>query len=339
MPPSTTASTPTSPVTTCTGAPRSLEVARACAQLRAGKVSLTLASLAAVNTSPLSGLDRAHLLHAEVDARLARGDLHGARDAAARLVSLGAGPGGSAPGEDAVRAVVAHGSGLLALALGDSESAADELGRVGELLPDADPVLLPWRTGLALALVPLGRQPEAVALATEHLRLARLSGSAHAEGLALRTLANVTSGGDRSDLLREARRVLGESGSSGRLLAQVDTDLGGLLLLAGGRDEAVGLLRSAETYAGRQGLAPLLARAQKLLVLVGETAGSIPPDALSDLTVAERRVAALATQGLTNRQVAEELHVTVKAIEWHLSRVYRKLAIGSRRELAAALGV
>ena len=46
----------------------------------------------------------------------------------------------------------------------------------------------------------------------------------------------------------------------------------------------------------------------------------------------------MAADGLTNRQIANQLVVTVKAVEWHLSHVYRKLGIRSRNDLATALG-
>ena len=49
-------------------------------------------------------------------------------------------------------------------------------------------------------------------------------------------------------------------------------------------------------------------------------------------------MAGLAADGLTNRQIAEHLVVSVKAVEWHLSRVYRKLGIRSRQALAPTLG-
>ena len=57
------------------------------------------------------------------------------------------------------------------------------------------------------------------------------------------------------------------------------------------------------------------------------------------LTPAERRVAQLAAEGLTNRQIAETLWVTLKTVEVHLGRSYGKLGIGGRGQLSAALGL
>jgi DNA-binding NarL/FixJ family response regulator len=56
------------------------------------------------------------------------------------------------------------------------------------------------------------------------------------------------------------------------------------------------------------------------------------------LTPSERRVTDLAVDGLTNKEIAQALYVTPKTVEVHLSNAYRKLEIGSRRELASALG-
>ena len=51
------------------------------------------------------------------------------------------------------------------------------------------------------------------------------------------------------------------------------------------------------------------------------------------LTPSEKRVAGLAVEGMTNREIAQSLFVTPKTIEVHLSNVYRKLDVKSRREL------
>jgi DNA-binding NarL/FixJ family response regulator len=55
------------------------------------------------------------------------------------------------------------------------------------------------------------------------------------------------------------------------------------------------------------------------------------------LTASERRVAELAIEGQTNRDIAQALYVTPKTVEVHLTNVYRKLGIRSRRELAGAV--
>jgi DNA-binding NarL/FixJ family response regulator len=58
---------------------------------------------------------------------------------------------------------------------------------------------------------------------------------------------------------------------------------------------------------------------------------------LETLTPAERRVAQLVACGLTNQEVADELRLRPKTVEWTLTNVYRKLALRSRTELAAAV--
>ena len=57
----------------------------------------------------------------------------------------------------------------------------------------------------------------------------------------------------------------------------------------------------------------------------------------SGLTPTESRVAGLVAQGLSNKQVATELVVSVKAVEAHLTRIYAKLGVHSRAELVRSL--
>jgi DNA-binding CsgD family transcriptional regulator len=57
------------------------------------------------------------------------------------------------------------------------------------------------------------------------------------------------------------------------------------------------------------------------------------------LTPGERRVAELAAAGRSNRQIANALFVTVKAVEWHLGNAYRKLDVRGRAELSDVLGI
>ena len=59
--------------------------------------------------------------------------------------------------------------------------------------------------------------------------------------------------------------------------------------------------------------------------------------AANELTPGERRVVELAARGRSNRQIANDLFVTVKAVEWHLANSYRKLGITGRTELPGAV--
>jgi DNA-binding NarL/FixJ family response regulator len=55
------------------------------------------------------------------------------------------------------------------------------------------------------------------------------------------------------------------------------------------------------------------------------------------LNAPERRIAMLVAEGRTNPGVAKALDLTPRAVELHLSRIYRKLGIRTRRDLEAAL--
>ncbi len=239
-------------------------------------------------------------------------------------------------------ALARHALGELYSAHGDGEAAAIEYFAAGEAIAgDLDnPDLVPWRAGAALALTRLRRHQEANQLAQENLQLAQRSGSAYAVGHALRTVAATTFGDGRVELLRQARATL-EGAGADRLAAQVDTDLAVLITLqgaTGAREEAVELLRNAEAYAGREDLFPLQNRVRHLLERLGEKPRRIRSETLAKLTASEQRAARMAASGLTNREIAAEMTVTIKAVEWHLSHVYRKLGIPNRTELADTLG-
>ena len=310
---------------------------RAVGLARAGRVTEAVTALDALRRDatlePL-GPAAALLLSTALDCRLARGDLGEALSLGDELTPHLAQPG-------LVGALAHHAHAELASAVGETEPALAHLETAGRLvagLPE-DPELLPWRAAAALALLRLGRRREGAALAREQLEVARATQSPYAVAQALRTLATTDAAGDRVALLRQARAALGDIPAA-RLAAQIDTDLAGLLLLDGDlhRAESLRLLRAVEEYAGREELLPLQGRARRLLERLGEPPRRVLSEALAALTAAERRVALLAAGGLTNRQVAQQLEVTVKAVEWHLSHVYRKLGIGSRTRLAATLG-
>ena len=310
----------------------------ACALLRSGQVTVALQQLTELadktTLGALDDIERATLLAALVDCRLARGELTEAGALEEELAPL-------ARVDGAAGAIATFSTAELAAVLGEPEHAIPlylEAGAraAGAVVP---PDVAPWRAGAVLTMVRCGRR-DVRELALAHHAEAVRSGSPYAVSLALRTLATANADGQRLPLLRDARAAL-TGVAAGRLAAQIDTDIAGLLVL--GHDpvdeaEAIELLRGAELYAGQQELWPLRDRVRRLLERIGQSPVPVRSEAVASLTHAERRVAELAADGLTNRVIAERLEVTVKAVEWHLSRVYRKLGIRSRDALAPTLG-
>ena len=114
-------------------------------------------------------------------------------------------------------------------------------------------------------------------------------------------------------------------------------DLGALLRRANKRSEARDVLRQALDSAHRLGARPLAERAETELRATGARPRRVVLTGLEALTASERRVAELAAQDLTNREIAQQLFVTARTVEGHLTSVFRKLRITSRDELSAAL--
>lgn len=85
------------------------------------------------------------------------------------------------------------------------------------------------------------------------------------------------------------------------------------------------------------GAVPLAERARQELRASGARPRRPALTGAQALTASERRVAELAAEGLGNRAIAEQLFVTTATVETHLRHAFRKLGIGSREELAAAL--
>jgi DNA-binding NarL/FixJ family response regulator len=139
-------------------------------------------------------------------------------------------------------------------------------------------------------------------------------------------------------LLEEAAAVL-EPSPAKLERARALADLGAALRRTGRRVDAREPLRNAVELAQACGAVPLADAARSELVAAGAKPRRQALSGAESLTPSELRVAAMAAEGMTNRDIAQNLFVTPKTVEVHLSSVYRKLDIGSRTQLASALGV
>jgi ATP/maltotriose-dependent transcriptional regulator MalT len=280
----------------------------------------------------LDDVGRVSLALTGLQAKLSLGDLRGAAAYARDLTNLMRIRG-------LVGATASFGLGEFAAARGQADQAVSYYERTGEELRSHDrAVWMPWRSGLARVIAGRGEIAPATALVEEELAEARTSDMPYAVAYALRTQAAIAPTGDRLALLEEALEILHGTGAA-RLDAQIRTDLAGWILLLQPAESAraVDLLRSAEKYARQEDLGPLLSRVRWLLERLGEAPDGELPGRLAELSAAERRVAQLVVMGKRNREIAAELGVSVKSVEWHVSHILRKLSISSRTELAGAL--
>lgn len=192
-----------------------------------------------------------------------------------------------------------------------------------------------WRPIKANALARLERRVEAIELAEEQLELARRWGSPGSVGNALRLLGTLK-GGDGLSALEEAIAVL--EGTPARLEhAKALGALGTALRLDRRPSEAREPLQRALEGATVCSATRLAEHVREELAAAGARPRREALSGVEALTPSETRVTRLAADGLTNREVAQQLFVTPKTVEVHLSNAYRKLEIRSRRELAAAL--
>jgi DNA-binding CsgD family transcriptional regulator len=236
--------------------------------------------------------------------------------------------------------VLLHARGRARAAAGDPKMAASDLRECGQAETDwgaRNPAAMPWRSSLALVLHALGQTDEAEALAEEELDLARAFGANRAIGIALRAAALLRRGGAAIAGLREAVETLAASPAHLEH-ARALVDLGAAQRRAGRRQDALDTLRAGLDAADRCGAHQLSARARAELRAAGARPRRQRLSGPESLTASERRVAGMAAAGLTNRQIAQALFVTTKTVEMHLGRVYPKLGVAGRAELAGVLG-
>jgi DNA-binding CsgD family transcriptional regulator len=237
----------------------------------------------------------------------------------------------------AARGRLRLGQGRAAEALADFETCLSLFGAEAWGMQMRETGYVHARSGAALALLRLGEPDRARELADAELADVRVLGTPRALGVALR-VAGLARGGDAG------LRLLGESvaalqGSPAVLeRAHSLAALGAALRRSGERAAAREPLAEALDLAARCGARPLAARAREELKATGARPRRAWRTGVEALTPSELRVARLAADGRSNREIAHELYVTLKTIEGHLARAYTKLGISGRGQLSEALG-
>lgn len=200
-------------------------------------------------------------------------------------------------------------------ARGGLDRALGEIGIVSELVTRWNldwPALVPWRTDAALVHLKLGRREEARRRAAEQWEMLGPA-QARERGITLRVLAAAGEPADRLTRLEQSVGELQRAGDHFELsLTLTDLDRA--------RQEGIGsrLRQIAYSAADRDG---------------DELADAGTGECYQVLSKAELRVAALAADGHSNREIASKLFVTVSTVEQHLTKVYSKLNVRCRSEL------
>jgi DNA-binding CsgD family transcriptional regulator len=231
--------------------------------------------------------------------------------------------------------------GRLRCAQGRWRDGLRDLLEVGERLrawETVSPAVIPWRSSAAIAHSMLGERDAAHQLISDDIALARSFGAPRALGIALRAAGLVDQPPGSIDSLREAVGVL--ENSHARLeLARALTDLGAILRRGGYRADAREPLRRGLDLASDCGAAALCARARAELVAAGARPRRERISGSASLTASERRIALLAADGMSNREIAQALFITIRTVKAHLGHVFQKLDIATRSQLAEALQV
>jgi len=195
---------------------------------------------------------------------------------------------------------------------------------------------VPWMLIAATACARLGRPERGRHLVAEHLQLARRLGIARHLGVGLRVSALFEDVDAAPALLRESVELLEVSPARLELARSLE-GLGRILITTGQTRAGLECVARSADLATQCQAGHMAERLRSLLADNGRRVSGTRAQGLHALTPAERSVAVLAADGHTNRQIAEQLFLSEKTVETHLSRSYRKVGVRSRTQLAAQM--
>lgn len=225
-------------------------------------------------------------------------------------------------------AVLHNGRGHYQAALAAAQQACehDELGFGVWVLPE-----------LIEAGVRSGQNGVAAAALRELTNRTSLSGNPWARGIEVRSRAFLADGQAAEDLYQEAISQLANSRMTVHL-ARAHLIYGEWLRRQNRRGDARGQLRTAHQMLTSMGADGFAERAARELRATGERAGYRTTDSAARLTARETQIARLAGDGLSNPEIAAQLFMSPRTVEYHLHKIFAKLSISSRNQLHGVLG-
>ncbi len=223
---------------------------------------------------------------------------------------------------------------VLDLGRGNYRQAFDAANRIGV---DDTPVygcrVLPFAVEAAARCGEAAAASEALARLEER---AVAGGAPSALGVLARSQALLADDDDAEALYQRAVDLLATSDWRTEL-ARAHLVYGEWLRRTNRRLDARVQLRTAHDMFADMGARAFAERARIELAATGERARKRTVDTADQLTPQEARVARLAAERVTSREIAAQLFISSKTVEYHLGKVFRKLGVSSRRDLAAAL--
>jgi DNA-binding CsgD family transcriptional regulator/tetratricopeptide (TPR) repeat protein len=164
----------------------------------------------------------------------------------------------------------------------------------------------------------------------------RASGTDWGLGIEARSRALLSEGQAAENGYREAIERLGRTRMR-PAAARAHLLYGEWLRRENRRQDARAELRTAHGLFTAMGIEAFADRARHELLAAGDTVRKPTVETVSELTAQEAHIARLAVDGGTNAEIGAQLFLSTRTVEWHLSKVYTKLGVGSRRELRQAL--
>ncbi|MFF2851900.1 AAA family ATPase [Streptomyces sp. NPDC058001] len=230
------------------------------------------------------------------------------------------------------------------LATNRSHAALSDFLRIGKMAGSwgiDHPMLVSWRTDAAQAWLQLGEPSQAQQLLDAEVSQ-DFPGYGRLRGIILRLQAAIAPLADRVQLLTRAVEEF-DAGNDRLELAKALADLSEAHQALGNQTRADLVRRKGRHLAGECGAEPLYQRmaagGRNRTVAANSDSGHARPEPKPgvELTEAEYRVASLASYGHTNREISQQLYITVSTVEQHLTRIYQKLRITRRQEIPVDL--